>query len=494
MALENRLLTRLEPTIKLDEFKFKAYKEEEGQAATSRDKGMDVPLVIINGYRFNPYDIKSMEINLEGSIPRIDLTLTDTRSQFGVDSFPRDGDVISIRMGARAKDTYKDIRIDFDIDNVDTPLKSNADQGNANAKYSFSGKMKVPGLYADRCKSYGVGTTIDHLENIAADLKLGLATNVDTSDDKMNLFIPYDSIADTIDDLVKHSYIDDNSFQTYCIDPYYYINFVDLNSLLDSEDSFESALAALDVEFNDTLDGEGDVNNKIPTTLMISTHERFQGTNSYITRYSIKNNSGKNVKKNGYKRVMQFFENDSENGLVSFDVEPLTSTKMKDIEAPLKGRQDEDRYKEEVKYKYVGRRDSDPDAPNTHTNREFAAIHNAQNMAELEKLQLEVELSSINHAIHRYQRIPVLIFNETIEQTAADYDVKLAKEKKGFATSPKSDIAHETTASKSALNEFLSGFYVVDKIKYTYKGSDGIVKQQLTLLRREWPGRINNME
>jgi hypothetical protein len=35
-------------------------------------------------------------------------------------------------------------------------------------------------------------------------------------------------------------------------------------------------------------------------------------------------------------------------------------------------------------------------------------------------------------------------------------------------------------------NEFLSGYYVVGGIRYTYS-SPGPVKQSLTLIRREWP-------
>lgn len=494
MAIENVILARLEPTIKLDEYKFKAYKEEDGFAGTSKDKGMTVPLVIINGYRFNDWDIKSLEISLEGEIPKIELTITDSRSQFSIDTYPRDGDVISVRMGARSKKVYKDLRIDFDIDSVSSPLRSNLDQGSSNSKYSFSGKMKVPGLFADICKSYGVGTTIDHLEEIATDLKLGLATNVDTSNDSSNLIVAYDSTMDAIGDLVKHSYISDNSFQTYFIDPYYYINFVDINAILNSGDDFIDAHAALTTDFNDSVE-DNDSTNNFKSTLMISSHERFKGTNMFISRYSLKNNTGRSVKSHGYMRNIQFFENDSEDNLVSFDITPLTSKKMKDIEAPLRGRYDEKtRFKEEVKYKYVGRRGSGQEAPNTHPNREFAGIHNIQNIKELDKLQLEVELASINHAIHRYQRIPVFIFNETIEQTAGDYNVKLAKDKKGFPTTEKPDIAHETNRLPSALNEFLSGFYVVGKIRYTYKATDGVVKQHLTLLRREWPGRINNMD
>ena len=492
MALESKLLTRLEPTIQLDKYKFKAFREEEGGSNVSRDKGMEFPLIIVNNYQFPREDIRSFEINVEDKIPTITVTVVDNRSQFAVETFPRDGDVMSIRIGSKSQETYKDIRIDFDIDNVESPLKNNVEIGAGGAKYTFTGKMKIPGLYAERCKSYGTGTTIDHLESIATDLKLGLATNVDVTNDSMNLFVPYDSMIDTIDDLVKHSYISDESFQTFCIDPYYYINYVDLNSILNTTNEFEDALMSTNIDLNDILPAKDETNN-METKLVLSSHETFEGSNMHIKRYALKNNSGRKVKSNGYKRTLQFFENDSENGLVSFDIEALTSTNLKDIEAPLKGRQDEERYKEEVKYKYVGRRDSDPDTSNTHLNYTFAALHNTQNLEELDKLQLEVELSSFNPAIHMFQKIPVMIFHRTQNTITADSVVKNAKKEKDFTTSETGGPTSEEPTTTGAIDEFLSGYYIVGKMRYTYKASEGIVKQHLTLLRREWPGRVNNM-
>ena len=35
--------------------------------------------------------------------------------------------------------------------------------------------------------------------------------------------------------------------------------------------------------------------------------------------------------------------------------------------------------------------------------------------------------------------------------------------------------------------------YVIGGMKITYKGADEKVRQTLTLYRREWPGRLNNM-
>ena len=127
MALESKLLTRLEPTIQLDKYKFKAFREEEGGSNVSRDKGMEFPLIIVNNYQFPREDIRSFEINVEDKIPTITVTVVDNRSQFAVETFPRDGDVMSIRIGSKSQETYKDIRIDFDIDNVESPLKNNVE-------------------------------------------------------------------------------------------------------------------------------------------------------------------------------------------------------------------------------------------------------------------------------------------------------------------------------------------------------------------------------
>ena len=496
MALEGKILTRLEPTIELDKYKFESYGEQDsdnpGDANTTRELGVEFPLIIINGYRFNQADLKSFEISLEGFVPTISLGIIDTESYFNVESFPRDGDVITVRLAARSKNDYKDIRIDFDITNVESPTTGGAARGSGGGKYFFTGEMKIPGLNAEQCKSYGKGTTMDHLESISTDLKIGFASNVDTTDDEMNCVTTFEPIIDTITDLVKHSYVNDDSFQTFCIDPFYYLTYVDLNIMLNASDDFEDALIAMDTDMNDTKGPDAtNATNEMKGVLVLSTKAEMEGTNCHIDKYSLKNNAGTVAKRNGYKRVLQYFENDSEEGLVNFDIEPLTSTDLKDIVEPLKGRRDEERYQQEIKYKYVGRRNSDPETSNTHLNYNFAEIHNQQNLQELDKMMLEVELTTWNPAIYRYQRIPVVIFHQTQDQMTADTSIKVKKEELGFEAAPQADPDNPNLGYTSVVDEFLSGFYIVGSIKYVYKG--GSIRQHLTLLRREWPSRLNNM-
>ena len=62
----------------------------------------------------------------------------------------------------------------------------------------------------------------------------------------------------------------------------------------------------------------------------------------------------------------------------------------------------------------------------------------------------------------------------------------------GFDAKETADL-DDTVSDKTAIDEFLSGFYIVGSIRYTYKRSEGIVKQHMKLLRREWNSRINNI-
>lgn len=499
MPLENHILTITEPSIELDKLKFESYDEgeKEGAPKTSKTYGGDVPMIVINKYTFMDNDIQSMTVDCTDIIPTISLSLFDSKSQFAADTYPRDGDVISLRIAARQQDTYRDIRIDFDIDMVNGPNKSAVEHSVGGAKYTIHGTMKVPGLYAEDCKSYGTKTSLEHIEDIANDLKLGLATNIDSTDDSMNLVVAYQSIKEVLDNLVLHSYVSEDSFQKYCIDPYYYVNYVDINRLLDSEEDTDEAFANLILEMNEKEDNvlTEDV-NKAQGPLILSSHNRFEGTNVHITKYVLRHSSGSKVKENGYKRILQYFEDDSDEKLVTFDIEPLSSKNMKDIEEPMKARrgaEGEEVYKKQVKYKYVGRKDSDPDTANTHLNYSFAAIHNKQNLFEMEKLKLEIELGTFNPSLHRFQKIPIIIISHGMMRVNADSVLKKRKTEQGFDTMGAEFDPEDKIADTSTIDEFLSGYYVIDGIQYIYKSSNKRITQKLTLLRREWPSRINNI-
>jgi hypothetical protein len=47
---------------------------------------------------------------------------------------------------------------------------------------------------------------------------------------------------------------------------------------------------------------------------------------------------------------------------------------------------------------------------------------------------------------------------------------------------------------KIAMDEFHTGYYIVENIEYLYDSQDGLgIRQKLTLMRREWPTKINHV-
>ena len=484
MALDNHILLITEPTISLDEIKILNDKSD------GIEIGDAAPLIYINNYLFKRDDITSFKLHVGIGLPTLELVLSDSRGAFSANQYPRDGDVVSVRIAARQQDTFKDIRIDFDIDEIEGPKIPQNLSPQPVVSFRITGTMKVPGFFADKTKSYGKGTSLDHIEMIANDLELGLATNISATDDEMFLVSASQPTNEILANLVKHSYISDNSFQSYSIDPYYCINFVDVNALFNSTESADltylNTLLNFD-EYPGSPDNPGDTTNKEQSPLILTNHAAMSNTNNFITDFSISNQSGEIKKNDGYKRTMLYFENDSDEGLVSFDVEPVTGENLKDIEEPLKGRRGEERYKSEIKTKYMGRKNVDSETAGTHLNYSYAFIQNGQNLGESQKISLNVSLSSFNPALHVWQKIPISMYAKTGADALAMRELKRAKDKRGMDNK-------KDTENVDVQDEFLSGYYIIRDITYLYNSLTRAITQNLTLWRREWPTRIETIK
>lgn len=490
MPLNNHILNVIEHSLELDVIKFDAAGEDEPDGTKhSHEIGGPVPMIVINGKSFSETDVRRLEINCNDKIPTISLVIMDTAGTFDSDSTPRDGDVISIRIAARQQDTFRDIRIDFDIDEVSGPPNRDLEKASNGSKYSMEGTMKIPTMHSEGCASYE-GTSREQIEEFATKLKLGLATNIDMADDKMKALSACQPNIEFLNNLVEHSYIGEDSFQTYCIDPYYNICFVDINALLNSEEGLDETFVNMGIDFDE--DGEDQTSNKIESPNILTNAANMNSTNTFIESYSLVNNAGSLSKKNGYKRKMMYYEPGV--GVVAHELEPLASDDMKDIEEPLKGRRGEDRYTKEVKSKYVGRLPiQSDDSPGTHLNYSYSAISNQQNLDEMNKMKLVVNLKTFNPGIHIWQKIPIQILKSGFTQMSSAQGINKAKEEKGFETDQETEAEHVSELGTDQIkDEFLSGFYVIAGIIYRYKESTGIT-QELTLLRREWPSRLNNL-
>lgn len=493
VSFDRHIFAITEPTIQVDPMQFQDLDENDGGSKLSRENGSWVPHVRINNFNIPDKDIVSFILNGAGFIPSVSFSFVDSQNFFNVDSLPRDGDTINVRITSRQEDTFKDIRIDLDITSIRGTAGSNYNPA-ARATYNVSGIMKIPRLMAEECTSYGLDNSFEHLRMIATKLELGFASNIENCDDKMVRFNPYMSNLSFIQDTVTHSYIDDKSFQVGSIDPYYYLNFVNLNQVFNAPNEMEETLINIfGTDFN-MNPGNGNELNKIRSKLLLTNHTNLAGSSQYITSHRIINNASAISISNGYVRKLQYFENNSSENLVSFDLKALTSDKMKDIEEPLRGRRNEARFKNEVKQKYVGRIDSHPTHGNIHSNYFYSSVHNRINREEVDKMKLEITLETVNPGLYRYMKIPVIMFHHEYTANTMNKFAKEFREQKGFQTVGK-EYGEDLTDPENiqTIDDFLSGYYVIDEISYVYS-TNATLYQKLVLLRREWPSRINNIK
>jgi len=499
MGLDAHILTITEPTIVVDKLAAVDMGEREAGGDPWDNAAADLPYVKINGYVFQPKDIESFVLKLTGKFPEVSMIIKDKDDVFTVSEFPRDGDVLSLRLKARG-DNYKDIRMDFHITEFRGFSATITDKAAGKATFSVRGLARLPGMYTDACKSYGKGTSYDHLIKIAEDLKLGFATNVDTTSDEMTRICAYQTKFEMLDNTVLHSYISDDTFQTYSIDPYYYVNFIDLQKIFNAKEEIEPAelrtTFTSEKRAGDSTSGDTGTNGK----LILSNHTSIGGTANFIEAHNLINNSTNIALQNGYKRYLQYYDVNSEmsksnENLNEFFAESLVSSTIKENEEPLKGRRNSssDEYNSHIKHKFLGIHDSNPTDGNVHLNWGFSAINNIQNLVELDKMKLVVTLSSFNPAIYRYMKLPVTLYNYSAKSREVTKVLKNSIEDAGFQTKNQIETDAASLSDEGALvDEFLTAYYVVMGIEYTYSPTDG-KKQVLHLARKEWPARMNNM-
>ena len=503
MSLDNHLLAVVEPAILPTEIKLDNLGEDGGGAKQTKAIGSVKPFVLVNSYQFGPDDIQTFELNCSGTTPRCTVTVYDQKNSFQVESYPRDGDFFTILINSKHQETFKSIHMDFDI----TQIETTPEVEGAPPTITMEGIAKIPNLYAEECQLLDADSSLNHLEKIARDLQLGLTTNIDSTNDSQPRLQSYISFVDFIRDIVEDSYISEDAFTKFYIDQYYYLTYVDINKIFNSPNpkldevisvltSFASSMAE---DYNAEEGNDENKGDNVEVPLMLTNHKEVLGMSCYVDRYELLNNSSTVSLSAGYARNIQVYDNNSEPGerLQEFKVEALVTENLPDIEAPLKGNEKDNRSESMVKHKYMGRQNAGEDGlGNTHPNSVFSKLHNKQNQMEIEKMKVVCTLSSFNPSIYKFQKIPLLMYHYDGIRIEASQSGDKKREDAGFTDQPfdagKSEDA--TNNPSQVLDRFLSGYYIIENIDYIIDNPEGGIKQKVTLIRREWPTRIKNLE
>lgn len=493
MDLSSKILALIEPSIEPTKLETPSRNEEGGEEdKITKTFGIDSPVILMNGYVFEKGDINSFELDNSDILPTANARIVDTKNAFTVDAFPRDGDVFTVFINSKNQSTFKSIHLDFEVTNITAEPKRTGDPKIVN----ISGRVKVPKLFAENCQHYEEGNSIDHISNLVKELGLGLASNIESTDDSQTRIQPYISYLDFIRNIVNTSYINDDSFQNYFIDYYYYLNFVNVNNIFNSEnpslEDFEKSLASMNVSLGEESFAADDIDSTA-SRLFLTNKVDFKPTNHYINRFEIVNTSQSVTEIHGHFRDVQVYDDNSEEKLDEFEVSSLTQDpeRLLDIQEPLRGNRENEEYKDLRKHKYMGRQDVGEDGiGNSHANYVFAQLNNNMNIADTQRMKLVVTLESFNPSLYRYQKIPVLLYHVASESINVALGLEEAKKEEGFTDSA-IDVPKGEDNPDQVLDQFASGYYVVDSIELIYKKKLGKFYQKVTLLRRDWPARLN---
>jgi hypothetical protein len=448
----------INPKIKLDEISVDDIFEGTSDPSMYSDKkyykayGVYAPIASINKYIMGKNDIINLVIDSSSFLPTLNMVFVDKTGVFTSKYYPLDGDIVSVHIRTQNK-KYKGVRCDFEITSI-SGTQSASDKITGTT-YSLTGVMKIPNLFVDQCFCWENSTSFDSLLNTSKLLELGFASNETKTNDKQNWICPFSNIKNFIEKTVLHSYLNDNSFFTSYIDTNYHLNFVNVN------DIFQINAEPIDVDIVNLFTTEDQVDDKDAETeiapLILSNAPSYTRSPNYISSVSIFNNSGDINIRNGYRRYIQYYDISNIKYIENF-IESFTTEGSEDRKTN-KGRDDED-YTKRLKYKYIGEIDDD----NVHQNYKHAKILNYQNLEDINKTGIIVDLPTFNPVLRRFMTIPVVIFHY--------YNEFLSKSN------------NNSTDQKYSVDNFLSGDYIIKDIKIIYDGSN--TYQRLVLVRREW--------
>jgi len=486
--VERNILTIIEPAIPLDPLEILdvesgTLNSDGGTIKEDPSKfSSAIPDIRINGYTVQGDRLNYFCLKNNAFYPTCRIQFADVDGLFTARFYPKDGDLIQLNIRSQGDETtFKPIRIDFTI--VD--CKPVGGGGNVSAnEYLVIGRMNVPNLFTENVEYEEEVTSWDALLNIAERLQLGYASNVEETADVMTWTNPNDTTETWIQDIVANSYLSDETFFTAYIDPYYYLTMIDVNRFFSQEGEIPSS-----VDFSqnagDTMgaDGsDGQTEEAFPNYL--SNLIQMQGGARYISKYQMVNNSGEISKANGYKRYTQYWDLEAKVWVSEF-VDPLTNNTPGMLPATkgrLVGGEVEGPRNDQVKYKYLGTQ-----GDNVHAEYQYSTVQNYQNIVELNKMGMVIELDTVNPALVRYSRI----YCQILEYASPIKNVLLApgqddiQGEEAPQTREGGTDENDPASENGIVNEYLTGFYVIQGVEWLYT-EPGPIRMRLKLQRREF--------
>ena len=403
------------------------------QQSTTADLGFK-PYIHYYAYNISESDITSLILYHEGIVPKIKFNFRDTKGIIKIQP-PMNDSTMELFLNPGSSN-LKPIHFVF---NILTCVEAQSGGG----FYDVAGTINLPDLYKVNNFSY-TGTSFEVIRKICKDLTIGFNSNINETNDSMSWRNPNTKPHEFIEDIIAHSYIDDEAYMVGYIDYYYCFNYVDVEKEMNRDISMDVGIDTAGISKASTPDES----NRI-SRMMLSNDPSLKDSSFYFDQnYTTKNDSTKKSIKNGLLTVTKAYDRISKSFLI-FSVDSTTSDGSKTI--PLKGAQkDKTEFDTNIRTKYTGKIDTD----NVHKNYNYAITQNRINLNDLNKIVLEISMPNPNFNLYKFMKIIIQITNPS--------------------TTPVND---------EKINFRYSGEYIVLDISYIW--IKGKLSQKVKLVRKE---------
>ena len=418
------------PNIKLEPMEFDRQKTDKASTESVATGIGLTPFLNFGGSQINDRDIVSFNLYHDGLIPKVDIIFSDTNGMISKEP-PRDDTKFEIFLNSRSVN-LKYIHLKFKMDEF-----SRMQTG----QYSLSGSLDVSDLYRNKFKVRR-GTSFEALREICKDLKIGFNSNIENTNDAM----PWRNVGDKeykfMEDIIKHSYISEESFMAGYIDFYYCFNYVDIEKEMKRDISQDVGIDTGGFEKRNEKDTDKIV------SLKLSSEKGKQTSNTYFIKKAERNESTKISMEQGYRTRTKYYDTVKKMFLV-FDVDSTTSDGAKSLILKA-GEYDKESFDNNYVTKYQGKIDTD----NVHKNYNYAVTQNQINLDNMMKNQMDISLPNPNFNLYRFQKIQVFIVKEAA-----------------------------TVSAPESIEWRYSGEWMIASIKFSFL--NGALSQDITLARKE---------
>ena len=493
----NALATIFQPTLEINTITIPDIRGLNGQAGfTSADSarpGQDVanvagalvPYAEIDNYRIMMRDFVSLNIYQNGFLPEITLTFIDKSGAFSGRYFPRRNPILKLYVKSNNPET-KMIRGDYLVESIVGSPTNNTYSGNSQENmYTLTGTLFIPGLYGDTIKAIPKSKSIDALKKIATELKLGFATNEESTSDEMTWINPNTTVANFIKNITDRAYKNETSFFTSFIDVNYILNFINVEKVLSAdtkvfqyavEGDVTSQTNLSNLDANTTTDKK-EKNYQFFDVELNSSRKRT-GSALNIIEYSMYSNHGEVLSTQAYKKQINWHDRAeylSTGKYLSFYHEPLSKREIVNNQVLYQKPMLETFTEKESSSRWLG-----IDYNNGHTNYKFSKLLNLHNLSELTKNYLVVKIPSMNQNVIRGVKVRVIIKN----LKNADDPRNMQSDDNVTNSSGAEDTVQES------FDYYLSGLYYVKDVIYEYDAlaelENAKMSTTLILAKREW--------